>query len=193
MDRHFILRSDGVAACLRTVAASDCENLRTWKNAHRHAFFYQDLISPEEQRRWFQAYRKRLDDHMFIVVLKADIGCMGFRRLEGKLDVYNIIRGVPGSGRRGEMRDALHLMCAYALSRYTCEVGCKVLIDNPAVTWYEGCGFVKRARRETYYEMVLREDFPRSPFRVEPYQPGEAGGANFEPGTRPGYREGERS
>jgi RimJ/RimL family protein N-acetyltransferase len=96
---------------------------------------------------------------------------MGFRVLEGKIDVYNVIRGVPGVGRRGLMKEAVHLMCAYALSRYACEIGCKVLIDNPAVTWYEGCGFVRRARRETYYEMVLREDFPRNPFRVEPRQP----------------------
>lgn len=190
MDRHFILRSDSADARLRTIAASDCENLRTWKNAHRHAFFYQNLISPEEQMEWFRAYRERPDDHMFIVAAPSGVGCMGFRLLEGKVDVYNVIRGVPGSGRRGEMRDALHLMCAYALSRYACEVGCRVLIDNPAVAWYERCGFVKRARRDTHYEMVLREDFPRILFRVEPSWPGKT---EMDPGASPGQSEGERS
>lgn len=173
MDRDFILRSDAVAVRLRTVAASDCENLRNWKNAHRHAFFYQKLISPGEQMGWFRAYRERPDDHMFIVEAPSDVGCMGFRLLEEKIDVYNVIRGVAGSSRKGEMRDALRLMCAYALSRYGGrEIGCKVLTDNPAVAWYERCGFVRRARQETYYEMVLQEDFSQIMFRVEPYRPG---------------------
>ena len=190
MDRNFILRSDAVAVCLRSIAASDCENLRVWKNANRHAFFYQNLISPEEQMTWFRAYRGRPDDHMFVVTVPPEVGCMGFRLEEGKVDVYNVIRGVSRGGRRGEMRDALHLMCAYALSRYACEIGCKVLADNPAVAWYEGCGFVRRSRRENYHEMVLREDFHRIPFRLETCPPG--GEAEFKPGARPGKREDER-
>ncbi len=190
MDRDFILRSDAVAVWLRTAAASDCENLRSWKNANRHAFFHQDLISPEAQMGWFRAYRGRPDDHMFIVEAPSDVGCVGFRLLEGEIDVYNVIRGVTGSSRKGEMRDALRLMCAYALSRYGGrEIGCKVLIDNPAVAWYERCGFVKRARRDTHYEMVLREDFPRILFRVETYWPGRM---EMNPGASPGQSEGER-
>ncbi len=189
MDRNFILRSDAVAVFLRSIAASDCDPLRAWKNANRHAFFYQNLISPDEQMTWFRAYRERPNDHMFIVSVSPDMGCMGFRLEEGKVDVYNVIRGVSDAGRRGEMRDALHLMCSYALTRYACEVGCKVLADNPAVAWYERCGFVRRAMRENYYEMVLREDFHRIPFRVETYQPG--GEADFKPGACPGKHEGE--
>jgi ribosomal protein S18 acetylase RimI-like enzyme len=193
MDRGFILRSDAVGVQLRTVAASDCENLRTWKNANRHAFFYQKLISPEEQMAWFRAYRERPDDHMFIVAAPSDVGCMGFRLVEGKIDVYNVIRGVAGSSRKGEMRDALRLMCAYALCRYGGrEVGCKVLIDNPAVAWYERCGFVRRARQETYYEMVLQEDLSQMLFRVEPCRPGGAEEAGLNPGAHPGHSGSER-
>ena len=186
MDRHLILRSDAVTVCLRSVEPPDCENLRVWKNENRRSFFYQNLISPDEQMAWFRAYRERPDDHMFIVSGPPDVGCMGFRLEDGPVDVHNVIRGGAGAGRRGEMRDALHLMCSYAMTRYACEVGCKVLIENPAVAWYERCGFVRRAMRENYYEMVLREAFHRIPFREEPY-PSDV----FRPGGRPGQNEGK--
>lgn len=168
MKNQFTLTSDTIPdLALRAIEESDCENLRIWKNRHRHAFFYQKIILPEEQIRWFRAYLSRPDDFMFIVTAPSDVGCMGFRLLEEKIDVYNVIRGVPGAGRRGLMKEATHLMCAYALSMYACEVGCKVLIDNPAVEWYEKCGFVRRAERETYFEMVLNEDLSRISFQVE--------------------------
>jgi len=174
VDQFFLLTSDVFPdGYLRSIAESDCENLRAWKNKYRHSFFYQEVISPEDQIRWFQGYLSRTDDYMFMVGDDSDVGCMGFRLLEGKIDVYNVIRGIPDRGRKGLMRQAIQIMCAYALSSYGCEVGCKVLIYNPAIAWYEGCGFFKRTKCDTYFEMVLNQDLTQIPFRVEPCKRGQ--------------------
>jgi RimJ/RimL family protein N-acetyltransferase len=126
---------------LRSAGWDDQEQLREWKNAHRRFFFFQDVITPDMQRRWFEGHLQRPDDHLFTVVAEGStIGCMAVRRLEdGSLDVYNVIGG-PGRGR-GLMSLAIRAMCRFAVDRYRAPVRLKVLKGNPAVGWYLRNGF----------------------------------------------------
>ena len=66
---------------LKMVSASetDQDSLRRWKNDHRTSFFYQEIIQPEQQLKWFQKYQDRSDDYMFMVEEDGcPIGCMAF-------------------------------------------------------------------------------------------------------------------
>ncbi len=141
---------------LRAVTKDDCEHLRTWKNANRFSFFFQDLITPQQQSEWFEKYVSRSDDYMFIATRGAlPLGCMGFRMLSGKADVYNVILGRAEMGGKGWMGQALQLMCSFIRSRHTGEVALKVLRGNPAVAWYRANGFVETAAREDHFELTL--------------------------------------
>lgn len=149
---------DGVT--LRSIVATDQENLCQWKNANRFAFFYQESISPEEQARWFQGYLERTNDWMFVVEAEGRvIGCLGFRLLEGEAgdhaDVYNVILGDATMGRRGWMRRALRLLCSFILARFTREIGVKVLSANSAVEWYQKTGFRLVADHENHVDLRL--------------------------------------
>lgn len=149
---------------LRLVSASDDdqENLRTWKNAHRTSFFYQEIIQPEQQARWFQGYQDRADDYMFMVEEECHpIGCMAFRAEdEDKIDLYNIIRGEKGN-HKVSMRNAMHVMLAYISKKFPDrEIKCDVLKDNPAVRWYQKCGFAILMEKEYYIMGISRVDIP---------------------------------
>lgn len=78
---------------------------------------------------------------------------MGFRYINGKADVYNVMRGV--AGKKGTMGLALRRMCNYALQMYPGILGVKVLRDNPAVAWYERNGFKEIGVFEDYVELEL--------------------------------------
>jgi RimJ/RimL family protein N-acetyltransferase len=65
---------------------------------------------------------------------------MGFRAESGAVDVYNII-GAPAAAGKGLMKAAMALMCSYAADKYTRNIGCLVLKNNPAVGYYKACGF----------------------------------------------------
>src|SRR5215468_6204267 len=110
MKESFTLSSEAVPGVrLRTIEARDGEPLRLWKNANRASFFFRDTIEPEGQRRWYEGYRERPRDFMFVVEAGgAAIGCMGFRVLDSESDVYNVIRGAAG-GPPGAMSGALRL------------------------------------------------------------------------------------
>jgi len=127
---------------LRAADAADIEALRVWKNANKSVFFFKDEITVEMQKKWFEAYQRRPKDFMFLVEKDGKkIGCMAFRILDdGSADVYNVI-AAPGAAGQGLMKAALAAMCSYAADGFTKDVGCLVLKDNPAVGFYEACGF----------------------------------------------------
>src|SRR4051794_21245168 len=147
MNESFLLESpalDGVS--LRTIAPSDCEDLRSWKNHHRRYFFFQESISPEKQRQWFAEYQARSDDFMFMVLERGEtVGCMGVRLREGQADVYNVILGRPQHRGRGVMAKGLALMCSFARQRVDRTVVARVLKLNPAMGWYRKRGFAIEA------------------------------------------------
>ncbi len=137
----------------------DQERLRKWKNTHRRSFFYQELIEPKQQVKWFRGYRDRADDYMFIVEEDGNpIGCMAFRAEDEKtIDLYNIIRGEEGQ-HRVTMQSAMYVMLAYIKERFPeRKIKCDVLKDNPAVKWYQKCGFAILDERE-YYIMGISKD-----------------------------------
>lgn len=163
MKEKFILESAGLVVALRTAVESDGEDLRRWKNANRHFFFYQEIISVEQQQQWLRGYRERADDWMFIVLNdERAIGCMGFRVLnDQRIDIYNVILGDPGFGGKGLMSQAMRLMCSYIVAQFQTEILAKVLNSNPAQAWYLKNGFRRGVVFDRYTEIV----FNRAEFR----------------------------
>lgn len=152
---------------LRSIEKKDIDDLRIWKNENKSRFFYKQEITPDEQSKWYQGYMHREKDYIFIVEIKVSdtwekIGCLGFRVVEGNIDLYNIIRG-RRTEARSSMREAMHILLAYISARYSYPIKCDVLVDNPAVEWYNKCGFSIKECRGDYYIMVFEKDMVTLP------------------------------
>ena len=169
MNRCFSLSTHNFPeVILRTISMSDLENLRTWKNEHRRAFFFHGVISREDQIKWFHGYLERPNDYMFVIAVgDRPIGCLGFRYIDGKVDVYNVIRGVLNGGTKGAMTKAMQMLCSYAWERYSSVIGAQVLCNNPAIHWYYLNGFKTVQIHEEYSDVELDLDvFIPSPIEV---------------------------
>ena len=154
-----INNSNNTSFYLETITSSDIELLRTWKNKHRSSFFYQKIISPEQQQEWYKDYCTRDDDYIFVLKSSStdtSIGCLGFRLQTNEIDLYNIIRGNTDD-KSLSMHDAMYVMLNFITQNYTTLIKCDVLKDNPAVKWYLKCGFAIQAEKE-YYVMCINED-----------------------------------
>ncbi|MCI9142175.1 MAG: GNAT family N-acetyltransferase [Lachnospiraceae bacterium] len=161
MDKKIVITCENFPG-LRLLSALDAdqEKLRIWKNNHRSSFFYQENIQPDQQLKWFQGYLNRADDYMFMVEEDGyRIGCMAFRAEdEDIIDLYNIIRGEAGEGKV-TMRDAMCVMLAYIKTAFPeRRIKCDVLKDNPAVKWYQKCGFSILEEKEYYIMGIQKED-----------------------------------
>lgn len=157
LDRQLILTSfQYPRVALRAIAESDLDNLRTWKNDHRQFFFFKGIISRQGQAQWFEGYRNREHDYMFIVVVDGrDVGCMGVRLLDNVCDIYNVILGIAEMGGQGHMSHAFSIMCSYGLLKYSAALTIKVLSDNPNTRWYKRNGFKDTATHEGWLELGL--------------------------------------
>ena len=75
---------------LDRLAEKDCEMVRQWRNAEhiRQHMFYQEVITPEAQRSWFDALRRDVD---FFYVITAD-------KPIGLIHVKDLRNGVGNAG-----------------------------------------------------------------------------------------------
>jgi ribosomal protein S18 acetylase RimI-like enzyme len=168
MDRSLTLRGkDAPVVSLRSIGPGDLEELRVWKNANTQAFFFKGQIDPAMQAKWYAGYRGRAHDHMFIVEHGgAKAGCMGFRvEPDGSVDTYNMI-AAPQSKGKGLMKAAMRLMCSYIAQKHGKDIGCLVVMGNPAVKYYESCGYSVVGEKEGHH--VLKLDWAR--FKPVPYE-----------------------
>jgi RimJ/RimL family protein N-acetyltransferase len=136
-------RDDSAMPWLQSVVLSDQENIRTWKNSHASSFFYTEMITSEDQIKWFAAYLHRPDDFLFMVMeANRAVGCIGIRFRQGGWDIYNLIRGVRSTGSAGYMSQALRMVIEYAQGVRSGCVRADVITDNPALSWYLHNDFV---------------------------------------------------
>jgi RimJ/RimL family protein N-acetyltransferase len=72
---------------LRLLEESDLPMTLAWRNQDhiRTWFFHSDVITPEQHRRWFDAYRGRDDDFVFVIEETEEL-----RRPVGQVALYNI-------------------------------------------------------------------------------------------------------
>lgn len=162
-DRTLITTPENPDFRLRSIESGDIDDLREWKNRNKASFFLKEEITPEQQRVWYNHFCHRAGDHMFVVEQRTDrgwekIGCMGFRRLpgEGCVDAYNIIRSHRIEPASFGMGDPFRAMLAYAARlNDDLPIRCKVLIENPAIAWYERNGFSQIDEKEDHVVLEL--------------------------------------
>ncbi|MCI0478683.1 MAG: GNAT family N-acetyltransferase [Anaerolineales bacterium] len=156
MQENFSITCPEFDVALRTITPADLENLREWKNTHRFSFFYQEIITPEQQAQWFQGYLERAHDYMFVAQSAGhSVGCLGFRMLDQRADIYNVILGRSESGGKGLMSQAIRLLCSFIAAEFTRAIGAHVLLSNPARAWYQKNAFYETRFLDTYVEIQL--------------------------------------
>lgn len=141
---------------LETISREDIELLREWKNKNKKSFFYNKVITPGQQKEWYEDYLKRTDDYMFIIRFRSNmIGCMGFRVSGGLIDIYNVILGKKEFGGKGLMSRALRLLCSYIIDNFKEDIRLDVLSDNKAKKWYSNNGFIETDIQDDFISMKL--------------------------------------
>jgi RimJ/RimL family protein N-acetyltransferase len=133
---------------LRLITKDDIEWLRTIRNQYRDHFFTHDVITPEQQRRWYQAYADSTGrDYMYIIELPDGTKI-------GTIALYNINMSdrTADLGRillreeywnHGIMEKAINMVLNLAFnSMRLFKVRIATFLDNAgAIALYHKCGF----------------------------------------------------
>lgn len=145
---------------MRTITESDIDYIRTIKNINRDSFFYKKEITSEGQSQWFNDFEKRMNDHMFVILVDTVYaGCIGTRFLNDHNDIYNVILGNSKFKGKGIMTSAMNAVFRINELFYPQFPNrIKVLANNPALTWYNKIGFEITNTYEDFVWMEFRKN-----------------------------------
>ncbi len=149
---------------IRALHESDLDMTRAWRNhpETRKHFFYCEEVSQEQHRAWFEQYRQKNDDYVFIVEFGdpwMPVAQTAIYKVDPKSRSAEFGRFIVDQGQRGRGlgRRSLHATCKIAfgslrLARLTLEVK----PDNEAaIRSYQKAGFARLAEDERSIQMEL--------------------------------------
>ena len=154
---------EGKRVRLRLLEEADLEMTRAWRNQDhiRTHFFDSHVISAEAQKAWFERYRDKEDDFVFVVEIRADCLPIGqcalyhvdWQKKRGEFG--RLMIGRIEQTRQGYASEATGLLVEYALKNLgLTEVYLNVFAANRAACdMYTKCGFVPAASVDGRIEM----------------------------------------
>jgi ribosomal protein S18 acetylase RimI-like enzyme len=158
LDHHVAFVFETKTCRVRPVRPGDIETLRVWKNDNRRAFHHQEIITPEQQARWFASFADDPTQQLFVAEIDGElVACVGFRiKTASRVELFNLIAGHPAyRGRGATTRFFECLRDALAGKGYT-EIELEVLKSNAeAAGWYGRRGFRPQDEGERFVRMLL--------------------------------------
>ncbi len=159
------LEKDGVR--LRLLEAGDLQMTWAWRNQARirRWFFYSDVISWEMHTSWYDKYKTRDDDFVFIIAetrtLKKPVGQVALYDIDWtqKRGEYGrLMLGEPDAQGRGIARTATNLLLGQAFVNWgLSEVYLEVYATNTAaLAVYDACGFCVASQTADVLRMIKR-------------------------------------
>ena len=156
----------GPSVRLRLLAEDDLATTLDWRNQERIRMWFFDarVISPEQHRAWFEEYRGKEDDFVFVIEERGSggpVGQVSLYHVDGvgrRAEYGRLMIGERAAQGRGLAREATDLLVRWALGPLGLEeVHLEVLQDNVgARRLYERSGFVTTGRREGVVLMAIR-------------------------------------
>ena len=143
---------------VRPARSGDLETLRLWKNDNRRAFHYQEIISPEQQARWFATFAGDPTQQIFVIEEAGElVACVGFRiRTTSRVELFNLICGHPAHRGIGVTSSFLAFMCKALAGKGYSEIELEVLKSNrAAAAWYARQGFRPSGEGGTFHRLLL--------------------------------------
>ena len=87
MTKRLIPRLLGDRVTLRLLEEADLPRTLAWRNQNhiRRWFVRSDIITPNQHRQWFEAYRQRDDDFVFVIEETREL-----RKTIGQVSLYRV-------------------------------------------------------------------------------------------------------
>jgi RimJ/RimL family protein N-acetyltransferase len=159
MTKRAIPERRGDRTRLRLLTETDLPTTLAWRNQDhiRRWFFHPEVITLEQHLAWYDRYRDRDDDFVFVIEETSDL-----QRPVGQVSLYRIdwaarraeygrlIIGDAEASGRGLAREATRLVLEIAFEVLGLEeVHLEVLTNNVrAIAVYDSCGFEVADRKE---------------------------------------------
>jgi RimJ/RimL family protein N-acetyltransferase len=145
MEHQYTIKGERLT--LRPLFHDDIERVRQWRNQDsiRTSFIDQNIISSEQQQKWFQLYLEKVSDMMFIIeVNNQPVGAAALYNMnESSIEFGRLMIGESSALGKGIGAEASQLLVRFAINELRLQkVYLYVFANNVrAKSIYEACGF----------------------------------------------------
>ena len=150
---------------LRLLEEGDLPRTLAWRNQEQIRRWFLDpaVIAPDQHHRWFEAYRERDDDFVFVIEetrdLQKPVGQAALYRIDWgrrQAEYGRLMIGEADAAGRGLAHEATDVLVRYAVTTLAMQtITLEVLADNtPAIAIYTACGFRAHEQRGAMLRMV---------------------------------------
>ncbi len=145
------------------ISENDLLIMMEWRNDkdNRKYFFSQEIITFENQKKWYQSYLKKDNDKMFIIKTKNDISIGTIALYNINIDkkygeIGRILIGDKKFRRMGYATRAIKLLINKAFEIFKLEEIFLQVSDNNrnAINLYKKCGFV--INKQSQYKSIFK-------------------------------------
>jgi diamine N-acetyltransferase len=154
------------AVRLRLLQPDDLPLTLAWRNQDhiRRWFFYSDKLTPEQHQGWFEKYRQRDDDFVFIIEsleLARSVGQVALYGIDWekrRAEFGRLMIGDPAAAGKGLAQSATRLALQVGIETLGLdEIYLEVFADNSAaIKVYEKAGFAITEKRPDVWIMTYR-------------------------------------
>ena len=158
LDHHGTFAFNSKTCRIRPVVPDDVQTLRVWKNDNRHAFHHKEIITREQQTRWFAGFAEDPAQQLFVCEVDHElVACVGFRiKTASRVELFNLICGNPAYRGLGVVTSFLGCMRDALFAKGYTEIELEVLKSNPeAASWYARRGFRLQDEGDTFLRLLL--------------------------------------
>lgn len=146
---------------LRPIQQRDIERIRIWRNDERvrNCFVYSEVISKEQQEIWWNEYKTRDDDRMYVIEKQDDgfaIGAVALYAITAQCCEFGrLMIGEPSALGGGYALEAVQLLTQFGIEELGVQnVFLEVFVDNrKAISIYEKAGYMPIAQNEQLIRM----------------------------------------
>lgn len=151
---------------LRLLEEADLPMTLMWRNQDhiRRWFIHSEILTPEQHRDWFQGYRQKDNDYLFIIeetrTLKKPVGQISLYNIDWtrkSAEYGRLMIGEAEAQGKGFAKEASRLILDYAFQELgLTKIELEVFEDNkPAIAVYLACGFQEISRRDSLKKYVI--------------------------------------
>jgi len=149
---------------LRLLEEADLPTTLRWRNQDhiRKWFFFSEVITPEQHCAWYEKYRLRDDDFVFVIeeteMLRKPVGQVALYNIDWKArrsEFGRLMIGEPDAAGQGLARAATALLVDTGLAQWgLTEIYLDVYVENAAaLAIYRACGFRVISEHEGVFTM----------------------------------------
>lgn len=150
---------------LRLLEEVDLPRTLAWRNQDhiRRWFVHSEVIAPEQHHRWYEGYRERDDDFVFVIeetqALGKPVGQVSLYRIDWarrQAEYGRLMIGEADATGRGLAHEATNVLLNHAVTVWgILEIELEVFADNTAaIAIYRACGFRLHEERGALLHMV---------------------------------------